>query len=85
MCWALSPNALSAHSLSSSKKSGSDFVLEPNASLCHLCLAVACDSGLTYYRLKTNFLGHHPEWDVSADSVSLFQLGQIPRELQCGV
>ena len=28
---------------------------------------------------------HHPEWDVSADSVSLFQLGQITRELQCGV
>ena len=28
---------------------------------------------------------HHPEWDVSADSVSLFQLGQIARELQCGV
>ena len=25
---------------------------------------------------------HHPEWDVSADSVSLFQLGQITRELQ---
>ena len=24
---------------------------------------------------------HHPEWDVSADSVSLFQLGQIAREL----
>ena len=23
---------------------------------------------------------HHPEWDVSADSVSLFQLGQIARE-----
>ena len=30
-------------------------------------------------------LVHHPEWDVSADSVSLFQLGQITRELQCGV
>ena len=28
---------------------------------------------------------HHPEWDVSADSVSLFQLGQITRELQFGV
>ena len=28
---------------------------------------------------------HHSEWDVSADSVSLFQLGQITRELQCGV
>ena len=28
---------------------------------------------------------HHPEWDVNADSVSLFQLGQITRELQCGV
>ena len=24
---------------------------------------------------------HHPEWDLSADSVSLFQLGQIAREL----
>ena len=30
-------------------------------------------------------LVHHSEWDVSADSVSLFQLGQITRELQCGV
>ena len=47
MCWALSPNALSAHSLSSSKKSGSDIVLGSNVSLCHLCLVVACDSGLT--------------------------------------
>ena len=28
---------------------------------------------------------HHPEWDVSADSVSLFQLGQIARELRCRV
>ena len=28
---------------------------------------------------------HHPEWDVSANSVSLFQLGQITMELQCGV
>ena len=27
----------------------------------------------------------HPEWDVSADSVSLFQLGQITRELRCRV
>ena len=53
MCWALSPNALSAHSLSSSKKSGSDFVLGSNVSLCHLCLAVAFDSGLTYFRRNT--------------------------------
>ena len=28
---------------------------------------------------------HLPEWDVSADSVSLFQLGQITRELRCRV
>ena len=28
---------------------------------------------------------HHPEWDVSADSDSLFQLGQITRELRCRV
>ena len=28
---------------------------------------------------------HHPEWAVSTDSVLLFQLGQITRELQCGV
>ena len=41
MCWALSPNALSAHSLSSYKKLGSDFVSGLNVSLCHLCLAVA--------------------------------------------
>ena len=26
---------------------------------------------------------NHPEWDVSADSVSLFQLGQITQELRC--
>ena len=31
------------------------------------------------------FSVHHPEWDVSADSVSLFQLGQIARELRCRV
>ena len=30
-------------------------------------------------------LVHHPEWDVSADSVSLLQLGQITRELRCRV
>ena len=52
ICWALSPNALSAHSLSSSKKSGSDFVLGWNVSFCHLCLAVACESGLTYFHRK---------------------------------
>ena len=28
---------------------------------------------------------HHPEWDVTADSVWLFQLGKITRELQCRV
>ena len=28
---------------------------------------------------------HHPEWDVSADSVSLHQLGQITRELRCWI
>ena len=49
----LPPNALSAHSLSSSKKSDSDFVLGSNVSLCHLCLAVACDSGSTYFRRNT--------------------------------
>ena len=27
-------------------------------------------------------LVHHPEWDVSANSVSLYQLGQITRELR---
>ena len=28
---------------------------------------------------------HHPEWDVSADSVLLFELAKVTRELQCGV
>ena len=28
---------------------------------------------------------HHSEWDVSADSVSLFQLGQVAWELRCRV
>ena len=53
MCWALSPNTLSAHSLSSPKKSDSDFVFGWNVSLCHLRLAVACDSGLTYFLRNT--------------------------------
>ena len=53
MCWAFSPNALSAHWFSSSKKSGSDFVLGSNVSLCQLCVAVACDSGLIYFRQNT--------------------------------
>ena len=30
-------------------------------------------------------LVHHPEWDVSTDSFALFEVGQITRELQCGV
>ena len=30
-------------------------------------------------------LVHHPEWDVSTDSSALFELGQVTRELQCGV
>ena len=30
-------------------------------------------------------LVHHPEWDISTNSVSLFQLGQIARGLYCGV
>ena len=30
-------------------------------------------------------LVHHPEWDVSTDSFALFELGQVTRELQCGV
>ena len=29
--------------------SDSDFVMGSRVSLCHLCLAVACDSGLTYF------------------------------------
>ena len=53
MCLALSLNALLAHSLSSSKKSGSDFALGSNMSLSHLCLAVACDYGLTCFRRNT--------------------------------
>ena len=36
-----------------SKKSDSEFVLGPNVSLCHLCLAVACDSGSTFFRRNT--------------------------------
>ena len=49
ICWALSPNVLSAQSLSSSKKSDRDLVLWSNKNSCHLCLAVACDYGLTYF------------------------------------
>ena len=41
------------HWLSSSRKSDSDFVLESNVNLRHLCLAVACESGLTYFRRNT--------------------------------
>ena len=30
-------------------------------------------------------LVHHPEWDVSTNSVSLFQLGRITQKLRCRV
>ena len=52
-CWALSPNALPALFLSSSRKSERDFVLGSSVSLFHLCLAVACDPGLTSFRRNT--------------------------------
>ena len=36
--------------MSSTKKSGSNFVLISMMNLCHLCFAVACDCGLMYFR-----------------------------------
>ena len=50
ICCAGSPKARSEHSLRSSRKSESDFVLELKVSLCQLCYAVVCDCGLTYFR-----------------------------------
>ena len=50
--WALSPNAFSASWFISSRKSGSFVVFGSITRGCHLCLAVACDSGLTYFRLN---------------------------------
>ena len=49
---ALSPNAFSASWFSSSRTSGSLVVFGANTRRCYLCLAVACDSGLTYFRLN---------------------------------
>ena len=43
-----------AQSLKSSKRSDSDFVMGSIVSLCHLCLAVAYDSGLTDFRRNTS-------------------------------
>ena len=45
----LSRNALLAQSLSSSKKSDSDFVLGSNVNLWPLCLAAACESGFDIF------------------------------------
>ena len=54
MCWALSPKALSAHSLSSVRKSDSGFVLPSNVKLCPSSPAVACDFGSRYFTRNTN-------------------------------
>ena len=43
------PNSLSAHSLSSSEKVDKDLVLGPQRSLCYLCLALTCHSGLKFF------------------------------------
>ena len=50
--WAWSPNAFSAPWFISSRKSGTFIVLGSKTKRCHLCLAVACDSSLTYLRPK---------------------------------
>ena len=47
--FSLSPNAFSAPWFSSSKKSGNFMVFGSETSRCHLCFAVAWDSGLTYF------------------------------------
>ena len=51
--WAFSLNAFLAPWLSSLRKSGNFMVFGSNTKLCHLCLAVAWDSGLTYFRRNT--------------------------------
>ena len=53
MACACSLKAFSAPWLSSSKKSGNFMVFGSKTSLCHLCLAVAWDSGFTYLLRKT--------------------------------
>ena len=50
MLLAFSPKAFSVPWFSSFKKSGNFIVLGSKMSLCHLCLAVARDSGFTYLR-----------------------------------
>ena len=57
----------------------SDEVLVSSYTFAPYILRGLCASNL--FAVSVN----HPEWDVSADSVSLFQLGQITRELQFGV
>ena len=52
-CWDWSRNACSANSFSSSKLCESEFVFGSKVSLCHLCLAFACDSSLTSFRRNT--------------------------------
>ena len=49
MLFAFSPKAFSAPWFSSSKKSGNFMVFGSKVSRCHLCFAVAWDSGLTYF------------------------------------
>ena len=49
---AWSPNAFSALWINSSRKSGNFIVFGSKTKRCHLCLAVACDSGLTNLRHK---------------------------------
>ena len=50
MLFAFPPKDFSAPWFNSSKKSGKFEVLGSNVNRCHLCFAVACDSGSTYFR-----------------------------------
>ena len=55
MFFAFSSKAFSVHWFHSSKKSGHFMVLRSKMSLCHLCFAVTCVSGFTYFpRIMTS-------------------------------
>ena len=53
ICCARGLKALLAHSFSSSGKSESESLFRSTLGLCHLCFAVACDCGVTSFRLRT--------------------------------
>ena len=49
-----------------------------------ICCSVCSTWPVCIQFVLTNLV-HYREWDVSTDFFALFELGQVTRELQCGV